>query len=263
MDFYRTLFRFDKRNCWNADIVAAARELLPKVSDPSITGSLIKLIEDLTPQSHPLSRKKPVPSRQRIWTSLHELSLTVLRGLGVNYNKGYAHAPGYLVPTWRVWEDLLTMAAKIGFGASTVESQKSFPLGAKIKTSSGINKTISVFPDCLINLSGSRSKIILDAKYKGHIERGKLSISNADIYEALAFSQATNCNQVVLAYPAQSNNPLTAVGTCNIFEKVKIGAVNIIGIQIECRLISARNGLRLFSSNMAKGITFALYLNPL
>jgi hypothetical protein len=48
--FEQELIRFDRKNGWNADIAGAAKELLPEVSNPSVAGSLVRLIEDLAPQ---------------------------------------------------------------------------------------------------------------------------------------------------------------------------------------------------------------------
>lgn len=256
--FEQELIRFDRRNSWNTDIVAAAKELLAEVSDPSVTGSLVRLIEDLSPQNAPANRRKPIPARHRAWKPLHELSVDVLKGLGLNYKQGQAHAPGYLVATWRVWEDLLTVAARLGFGRSAVVPQKGFTLGTKTKIGTGAVSKLSVYPDCVIEAEGARPRMILDAKYKGHVERGQLRISEADIYEALAFSRATDCNLVVLAYPARPDNKPQTVGTCTVFEKVKVDAVQIVGIQVEIRQISKSGALRMFAANIAIGVSAAL-----
>ncbi|MBF4248796.1 restriction endonuclease, partial [Vibrio anguillarum] len=47
------------------------------------------------------------------------------------------------------------------------------------------------------------------------------------------------------------------VGTCTVFEKAVVDAVQIVGIQIESRLISRAGALRLFATNMAAGVTAA------
>lgn len=252
--FEQEVIRFDRRNGWNSDIVAAAKELLPEVSDPSAVGSLVRMIEDLSPQNGPANRRKSIPARHRAWKPLHELSIDVLGGLGLNYKQGQAHAPGYLVSTWRVWEDLLTVAARLGFGRSAVVPQKGFTLGTKTKMSTGAVNKLSVFPDCVIEADGARPRLLLDAKYKGHIEKGQLRISEADMYEALAFSKATGCNQVVLAYPAQSGGVLQPVGTCIAFESVQVDAMRIVGVHIEIRHISQPGALKTFSANLVEGI---------
>ena len=252
--FEQELIRFDRRNGWNADIVAAAKVLLPEVSDPSAASSLVRLIEDLSPQNAPANRRKPIPARHRTWKPLHELSIDVLGGLGLNYKQGQAHAPGYLVDTWRVWEDLLTVAARLSFGRNAVVPQRGYPLGTKTKISTGAVSKLSVYPDCVIEPEGARPRMLLDAKYKGHVEKGQLRISEADIYEALAFSKATECNLVALAYPAQPGDSPQSVGTCTVFERIQVDAVQIIGLQIECRGVSKAGGLRLFSSNFSAGV---------
>ncbi|GAB3754139.1 5-methylcytosine restriction system specificity protein McrC [Lysobacter olei] len=256
--FEQEVIRFDRRNGWNADIVAAAKELLPEVSDPSAAGSLVRLIEDLSPQSGPANRRKSVPARHRAWRPLHELSIDVLGGLGLNYKQGQAHAPGYLVSTWRVWEDLLTVGARLGFGRSAVVPQKGYTLGTKTKMSTATVSKLSVFPDCVIEPDATRPRILLDAKYKGHIEKAQLRISEADMYEALAFSRATGCNLVVLAYPAQPSKSVQSVGTCTAFESVHVDEVRIVGVMVETRQISKAGALNIFSANLADGITAAL-----
>ena len=255
--FEQELIRFDRRNGWNGDIVAAAKELLPEVTDSLAASSLVRLIEDLSPQHALAHRRKPIPARHSAWKPLHELSIDVLAGLGLNYKQGQAHAPGYLVDTWRVWEDLLTVAARLGFGRHAAVPQRGYPLGTKTKVSTGAVSKLSVYPDCAIQPDGTRPRMLLDAKYKGHVEKGQLRISEADIYEALAFSKATGCNLVALAYPAQPRNTPQPVGTCTVFEKTVVDAVQIVGIQIESRLISKTGALRVFASNMAAGLAAA------
>lgn len=255
--FEQELIRFDRKNGWNGDIVAAAKELLPEVSDPLAASSLVRLIEDLSPQNAPANRRKPIPARHRAWKPLHELSLDVLGGLGLNYKQGQAHAPGYLVDTWRVWEDLLTVAARLGFGRNAVVPQRGYPLGTKTKISTGAVSKLSVYPDCVIEPEGVRPRMLLDAKYKGHVEKGQLRISEADVYEALAFSKATGCNLVALAYPAQPGDMPQPVGTTTVFEKVVVDAVQIVGIQIESRHISKRGALKDFAMNFAAGTVAA------
>lgn len=255
--FEQELIRFDRKNGWNGDIVAAAKELLPEVSDPSVVSSLVRLIEDLSPQNMPVNRRRQIPARHRAWRPLHELSVDVLGGLGLNYKQGQAHAPGYLVSTWRVWEDLLTVAARLSFGRSAVVPQRGYALGTKIKMSTGAVSKLSVYPDCVIEPDGTRPRMLLDAKYKGHVEKGQLRISEADVYEALAFSKATGCNLVGLAYPAQPRDTPQPVGTCTIFEKAMVDEVQIVGIQVETRLISRTGALSVFASNMAAGIAAA------
>ena len=90
--FEQEFIRFDQRNCWNANLVAAAKALLPEVNNPSAVNALMRLIGNLSPQNLP-SRSKPIPARHRAWRPLHELSMDVLGGLGLSYKQGQARAP--------------------------------------------------------------------------------------------------------------------------------------------------------------------------
>lgn len=248
--FEQDVIKFDRLNGWNADIVAAAKELLSEVHDPSVVSSLIRLIEELSPQNAPSNRRKAIPARHRSWKPLHELCLDVLGGLGITYKQGEAHAPGYLVSTWQIWEDLLKAVTQLSFGRMAVASQKGFSLGTRTKIRTGKMRDVSVYPDFVIESDGVRPRMLLDAKYKGHVEKGELRISESDVYESLAFSKAAGCYRIVLAYPAQPNNDIQPVGTCTVFERVQIDNVQIVGIQIEVRGVSKRGALRLFANNM-------------
>lgn len=255
--YEQEIVRFDRKNSWNADVIAAAKVLLPEVSNPSVASSLVRLIEDLAPQSVPTNRRKPLPSRQKAWKPLHDLSIDVLGGLGLNYKQGEGSAPGYLVDTWRVWEDLVALAVRLGFGQHAAALQCGFPLGIKTKVSTGFTTKLNVYPDCVIKSEGTRPRMILDAKYKGHVEKGQIRISESDLYESLAFSKATDCNYLVLAYPALPRQDSWPVGKCTYFERIMVDNVQIVGIQVECRGIYKKGALKMFSTNLVDGLSKA------
>lgn len=254
--YEQEVMRFDRRNAWNADIVEAAKVLLPEVSDPSTLGSLVRLIEELSPQGLSVRTKKPIPARHAAWRPLHELAVDVLDGLGMSYRRGRSSSPGFVVKTWQIWEDLLLTAAKLGFGRDFVSAQKRFSLGSRVRLRDGFVKEVPVFPDVLIEAGDNHPQLVFDAKYKGHVERGYLRISEADIYEALAFARASKCNNVVLAYPATVEREICrGPGECVPFEEIEVGEVRIVGVQIESRLVSKSGGLKLFSENLAHDLS--------
>lgn len=255
--FEQEVIRFDRNNAWNGVIQTAAKLLLPEVGDPSATSALVRLIEDLSPQSwNGGGSQKPIPARHRAWSPLHDLSVDVLNGLGVSYKQGRVNAPGYLVSTWQIWEDLLTIGCRIGFGRAAVSPQKGFVLGSRNKIAShSRTSTISVFPDCVIESDGRRQKFLLDAKYKGHVEKGELRISEADIYESLAFAKATGCARIILAYPALPSTPALPPGSCTPFERVEIDGVLIIGTQVEVRTISKSGALKQFAEKLKQQLS--------
>ncbi|MEM6192059.1 5-methylcytosine restriction system specificity protein McrC [Shewanella scandinavica] len=253
--FKQENIQFDRVNEWNSSILAAANVLLPQVQDPSVMGRLLRLRSELSPQRNfsRVSRKK-VPSRHRSWNSIHALSIDILNGLGLHYNQGLSSAPGYVISTWRVWEDLVTIAVRLGFGTKFVSSQKQFLLGRRKRLDTNSDTKISVYPDCIIESDGKRPRIIVDAKYKGHIEKRRLRIDESDIYEALAFARASKCGKVVFIYPTVPCGDVIITGSCTVFERIDIDEVEVIGVQVEVRCISQEGGLNLFALNLCDGI---------
>lgn len=249
--------RFDRRNPWNAAMREAARELLTEVGDPEACSSLLRMTEDLAPQhwAGAASRKR-IPARHRAWTPVHDLSLDVLAGLGVNYKVGRAHAPGYVLSTWQVWEDLLTVAARLAYGQSAVSAQKGVTLGQR-RFPNGKNSKVNVYPDLVIDPGAGTPRFVLDAKYKGHIEKEPLTTKESDLYEALAFATATGCQTIALAYPAPPE-ALNPPGSCTTFETSIVGAIKVVSIHVEVRGVSRPGALRLFATNLRQGIAACL-----
>lgn len=254
--FAQEIVRYDRRNPFNASIVGAAKELLPEVSDPIAVAELVRIIEDLPEQGQPSpARMRRIPGRSRAWQPVIDLSNDVLRGFGISYKYGASSAPGYVVGTWRTWEDLLVVASRFAFGRDVVRVQPEHQLGTRLRVPSGDASALNVFPDLMITIGSSGLRFILDAKYKSNAEKGRVRISEADAYEALAFARATACDTVVLAYPALPSNSHLPLGHVASFERVSVDKTCIYGIQIEVRGISQRGGLKLFSERIQQGLS--------
>jgi len=69
-------------------------------------------------------RARQLPGRALAWQPLFDLSVDVLKGFGLDYRQGAASAPAYLVDTWRVWEDLLTISARWDLGRELFTPRK-------------------------------------------------------------------------------------------------------------------------------------------
>ncbi|MCM2561746.1 McrC family protein [Lutimaribacter sp. EGI FJ00015] len=249
--FVQEVTSFTRINPYNGVIRAAAAQLAPVVPDAETRARLERVAENLPRQRAP-SRldNRQVPSRARSWQPTYDLSLDILRGLGGAYDPRNALAPGFVMTTWQVWEHLVSIALRSGMGGKNVSIQAGHRLGVRMK---GTEKSpLTVYPDALASVheaTGIR-KVIIDAKYKGHVERrGAQSVSNADIYEALAFSRATAVNDVVLAYPksADPSNPeRCTVGNAVVFSNVTVEDVNIRAVELGVCGISRRDGLKKF-----------------
>lgn len=250
--YSQRLVTYDRRNVFNATILAATRELLPEVRNPQIRRQLVRVAAVLAPQSAVrgvLHRR--VPSRSSRWQSLHDLAVDVLRGFGLTYGATTFRAPGFVMDTWRAWEDLLTVALRLSWGSRNVDAQRPAVLGVRRSVEASgksVSRIVSVRPDLVIKQG---SGLVIDAKYKGRVGEDRNRISEADLYEALAFASAMKARRVVLLYPlvARGRAP-TATGTTTVFETVGVNDVSIIGMEVEVRGIYRTGGLRRFADGI-------------
>jgi len=257
--FVQEITSFTRINSYNAVIRAAAAQLSPVVPDAE-TRSRLERVADHLPRQRAPSRLKNrrVPSRARSWQPTYDLSLDILRGLGGAYDPKNALAPGFIMTTWQVWEHLISIALRSGVGGKNISIQSGHQLGMRTKGTE--TSPLTVYPDAIVSLretSGIR-KVIIDAKYKGHVERrGAQFVSNSDIYEALAFSRATAVKDVVLAYPKTidlSNLEGCTVGEATEFSNITVDDVRIRAFELGVRGISKRGGLKKFVSALSSAI---------
>lgn len=254
--FDQQVTTFTRANPYNAIIQAAAKQLAPVVPDAETRTRLERVGQHLPSQRLPsrLGGHK-LPSRSSHWQPTFDLSLDILQGLGGAYDPKNSLAPGFVVQTWQVWEHLISIALRSSLGGKNVAVQAKQVLGRRHFDAKSV--PLNVFPDVMVNVtsdSGTR-RIVLDAKYKGHVDRGRLSVSNADIYEALAFSRASSVNEIVLAYPSRFNiiDPSkNEVGYANEFSKITVGEVCIRAVELGVSGISKRGGLNTFSQALSR-----------
>lgn len=261
--FDQQVIRYTRQNDFNATISAASQSLLPEVSDPQTRRQLVRLCEVLAPQAPPRSsRHRAVPSRAKRWQSLFDLALEVLDGFGVSFTPGRLRAPGYVLSTWQMWEDLVTLALRLGLGSARVAAQVAAPLGDRtIRGDLGVVKhgKVWVTPDIVFREDAHRAPVLIDAKYKARTDVPRTRIGESDIYEALAFASAAGATTVILVYPAAAVVPAdtAALGSCREFERITVSDVSVIGIAVESSGISKTGGLRTFSAGLATGIRHA------
>lgn len=252
--YVQEILKFTKVNNWNSILQAAAFKLLREVSDPKVASNLTRLIEDYAGQPKPnLSRISQIPARQRIWKPVFDLAVDILKDLSLLYDSGNTRSPGFLINSWQTWEELLTLSVKLGFKDTSTSSKKGFNLGVRQRVDTS-TISVNVFPDCFIHATGKMPDVIIDAKYKGNADRGTLRVSESDLYEALAFSKATNCNNIVLAYPSSQDTTTVSIGSCSLFEKIEIGNLSVLAVQVNVNGISLKNGLQIFADEMSKSI---------
>lgn len=258
--FEQRELRLTQANSHNGRIAAAVSTLIPQVSDPRSVAGLRRISARLGNQRAPTyaDLKKIVPTRSRRWQPLLDLSGDVLRRMGLGYDQGAAHAPGFVVSTWQVWEDLLSVAARVAFGAGRVRAQHGVTLGSRNRVGSPEQTALKVHPDLAVEIAGNKP-FLIDAKYKGKADQENLGANEADVYEALAFAQATGNQRVFLAYPKAAVESLTNLGSTKVLEVITVNNVKIVAVRCEVRGISRRGGLRTFSKQFGSDLLSTLH----
>ena len=256
--FPQSVTSFTRENPYNAVIRAAAAGLAPIVPDVETRVRLERLAQHLPHQLRPSRlQDRRLPSRSRAWQPTFDLSLDILRGLGGAYDPKNALAPGYVMQTWQVWEQLVSLSLRNALLPKNVLLQSPNRLGTR--TQDGAVRVLNVVPDAIVTISnttGSR-RVIVDAKYKGHVDRSSTSISNADIYESLAFSRATGIFEVVLVYPRSVDDAPSShyeVGHAAEFARAVADGVLIRAVELGVCRISERRGLKRFAEALAKSL---------
>lgn len=256
--FEQVATSFTRQNPFNAVIRAAAEALAPTVPDPETRARLERVAHGLPRQARPARLGAcTLPSRGRAWQPTYDLSLDILKGFGGAYEPGAAVAPGYVVQTWRTWETLLSLSLKTAFGQGAVRSQREFHLGSRAKPNGRV-EPLKVKPDNTIAEAGEAGEavgFVVDAKYKGRFNRSKKAVDAADVYEALAFAMATGCSKMLLAYPrVPVAGPIPSPGGTTEVERIKVGGVTVVAVDVAVEGISGRQGLRTFAASLGAGL---------
>lgn len=250
--FDQEVTAFTRRNPYNAVIRAAASTLATVVRDVETRARLEHVAQHLPRQAAPTRLgERQLPSRARSWQPAFDLAVDILRGFGGTFDPKNLFAPGFVVKTWQIWEDLVALGLRLGFGASELSLQPQYRLGSK--TVAGKESPVTVTPDCLLSIEGKEAQrlVVVDAKYKGHVDRGYRGISSSDLYEALAFSRATRVSEVVLIYPMTIGvgpDPHGPVGSVIEFGRVQVDETCVRAIEVGVRGVSETGGLQRFAS---------------
>lgn len=235
---------FDRRNPTNRVITDALRVLSHQVADGELRQQLVQRQQRLGDQSQErLPTRRRLPSRQRQWQDLYDLSWDVLRGYGTQYATQLqtprpGSLPGYLLRTEDAWESLILSALRIGFGQTNVQ-KRGYTLGTRSRAGRRMN--VVVTPDVSV---GAASPLVVDAKYKSPDDNAEPRISPADLYEALAFAHASKAKRILLLYPsAPRDSGQLRPGSGVISETVVAVGCEVVAATVEVAGISAPGGL--------------------
>ena len=250
--------RLTVENEYNARISRAAELLLLEVADVETRRRLGRVCRAFgqQPASMDVVARRRFPSRHRSWEALHDLAGDIVNGLGISFAKlGGISAPGFVTRTDKLWEDVVYRCLRTGLVECKVHEQRGFPLGERAGTQ------VLTTPDVAAEY-GEGYWALADAKYKGRIGEPVRQISAADLYEALAFLDASGSNRILLFYPQEAEDPRSmqfSTGDCREFDRVTTEADQFIGIKVEVHGVSGSGGLRRLSEGMSN--CFRQYFN--
>lgn len=249
--FEQAIVQFTKANDVNSIIKLAANILAVRIRNYELRERLLGMAAHLGPQPpSPAGLDPPaLPRRARAWQPLLDLSIDVISGIGAGLQPGDRRGPGFVVNTWRVWQDVLTLATRTHFGGASIHAERRSVLGSRFDQRGSRARDLVVRPDIYIS-NAEPGPFIVDAKYKGRVGRGDFRIGEADVYEALAFSRANGGCPVVLLYPRISDLAKLELGQLSPFEHVQIDGVQIVGADTEVRGIATRGGFPRFCARL-------------
>jgi hypothetical protein len=251
-----------RSNFYNTTIQSAVRVILPEVRNIDTRRQLTRVYEALHPQvKRPReSRTGVLPNRHRRWQPLFDLSRRVLDGFGMNLSPDKLNAPGFVMETWRAWEDLVLLGVRAGLRDEVVSGQQQHLLGTRhILLPGGDSAKVFVTPDVTVGPPRA-PKLLVDAKYKTRVDSVRPRIAESDVYEAIGFMKATNTSRIVLSYPKvpQPGETLLEPGVSVDFERIDVAGLEIVGIEVEIRGISGPLGFQRFSSNLGAALSVFL-----
>lgn len=229
----------------NSVISGAVTALLPRVRDNATQRDLQRVGHALGPQPRlPRHvRRRRLPSRHARWQALHDLSVQILHGFGGRYDAGSLTAPGFVMSTWRAWEDLISLGARLGLPGHAVTTQTEFLLGDRD------GKDLNVKPDVV---AAGPALHVADAKYIGRSTKAA-TLGNTEIYEALAFMEATGADKIALFYPG-SPQALPVVGMTQEFSVATIAGRKVHAIAVGVQGLAQPDGLVRFSEGIGKAM---------
>lgn len=222
----QSVTRFDRHNEYNAIISAAIRAVQSMTVNRSLRERLGKTAEVLGPPCTRIRRFPRIPSHNREWSLVYELSCDILRGHTITCQDGSVSAPSFVVETWQLWEWLVSLGLGRALGKEcTVKRHKLFHFGSR--WNEGKYRNMQCNPDVSVYSTLSSNLLFLaDAKYKV-VDPCNITVDRADLYEAYAFCKSAQANSIVLIFPADSTIKVSGSSVCYRLDDIAVYPVAI------------------------------------
>jgi len=201
-------------NPFNSQLSQALKTLANEVPLFSLREQLMRESASLGEQSsRPTSRASRLPIHYRAYARAIELADLVNQSSGVDPKGGSLQSVGFLVDMVREWQGFVGWLTR---GSAISLQGVRWREGLAVLREPAIELAAQryVYPDWLIT-ANNRALMVVDAKYKSVLIGS--SISSADLYQMLAFLEATGATIGVLVYPHEM-----AAGQIEVFDEVHI-----------------------------------------
>lgn len=251
--FANSRLELSRQNVYNATILKAFQILAADAIDSGTETRLRAVIRYLAPQPKPPSAFPPLPPRNAAWQDTYCLAQMVVSGMSFDFREGDSFGLGFVISTWSAWEALCLEAFKRALPDYSVFGQYLWPLGNRK------GKRISAKPDISV-IHSSKALFLADAKYKTRREK-RTSINRADLYESLAFLQASGTNYLMLLYPSQQPPSISQLGQLTKIDGISVGSNLIEGFELQIQGISRKGGFKVLVTRLQKQLRFLLLLN--
>ena len=259
--FRQTRLNFSQANPWMDTIRHAAHLIAQEVRAIRLKAELAVIatgkddrLMRIVARTHNETRLPPVPNRHSAWSPLVALAESVVQGRSTGLGNSKSALPGFVVQTWQLWEELLGWGLK-GSNQGSVESQPRFALGTR---HTGLrSRTVTTTPDFrwTPNLPDN-PPILVDAKYKGRPDR-EHRISEADLYESLAFSQSSETSHVILIYPDVQDGSIPTGLDFSVFETIRVQEMRVTGCIVNVGHIRSMADLIAFGKRLTNALESA------
>lgn len=245
----QTVYEMSRDNEYWSTIHGGAMAVLPHVRDAHVATTLSETVRRWgVPTTAPSMIRAKLPPRLAAWQAAYDLAYELARSSGFAPAAGRFAGFEFTLNTWRMWQALIDRTLIMSFGADRISLQPAHAIGKSVRA--GREVDIDVHPDAV--LSDDQDPLVIDAKYKGRIDKGFTGITPADRYEAMAFMQAVGAARATLVMPSLTAATVDEPAVLLQVDRLPTGSLAALAIGI--RGIARNAGVRKFSLALRSAI---------
>jgi len=172
----------------------------------------------------------------------------------VRYSSSSHSLPAYLLDTRLAWRRLIARTLKRTLPQAAVRSPPHLLLGTQQTNENSAE--FAVIPDLAVDgRPGRRPTLLLNARYRGRAEDVCQRTIHADVFEALAITDAASARGMLLVYPhIPFDSRMPELGRVRVLEKVVTPRHCIVSISVDIRGIGGRRQCDVFGERLWSGV---------